>query len=144
MGICAKSLQSFLTLCYPMDCSSPDSSVHGILQARILESIAISSSRRSSQSRDWTQVSYVSCIGRRVIDHCATWEAPNLPERVCVCVCYSVVLTLFDSMDCQAPLSVGILQARILEWFAMTSSRGSSQPRDRTQVSLIVDVFFTI
>ena len=35
----------------------------------------------------------------------ATWEAPSLPERVCVCVCvsYSVVLTLFDSMDCSLP-----------------------------------------
>jgi len=44
----------------------------------------------------------------------------------------------------QAPLSMGILQARILEWFAMTSSRGSSQPRDRAQVSRIVDGFFNI
>ena len=35
----------------------------------------------------------------------------------------------------QAPLSMGILQARILEWVAMSSSRGSSQSRDRTQVS---------
>ena len=35
----------------------------------------------------------------------------------------------------QAPLSLGVLQARILEWVAMPSSRGSSQPRDRTQVS---------
>ena len=41
--------------------------------------------------------------------------------------------TLCDPMDCspQAPLSMGILQARILEWAAMPSSRGSSQPRDR-------------
>ena len=36
---------------------------------------------------------------------------------------------------CQAPLSMGIPQARMLEWAAMSSSRGSSQPRDRTQVS---------
>ena len=39
----------------------------------------------------------------------------------------------------QASLSMGILQARILEWVAMPSSRGSSQPRDRSQVSCIVD-----
>ena len=45
----AKSLQSCLTLCNPMDCSLPGSSVHGILQERILEWIAISSSKRSSQ-----------------------------------------------------------------------------------------------
>ena len=48
----------------PMDCSPPDSSVRGILQARILEWVAISSSRGSSQPRDHTQV---SCIGRQVL-----------------------------------------------------------------------------
>ena len=49
--------QLCLTLCDPMDCSSPGSSVHGILQARILEWVAVSFSRESSQPRDWTQVS---------------------------------------------------------------------------------------
>ena len=49
--------QSCLTLCDPMDCSPPGSSVHGILQARILEWVAISFSRGSSWPRDWTQVS---------------------------------------------------------------------------------------
>ena len=44
----AKSLQSCLTLCNPMDCSLPGSSLHGILQARILEWVAMSSSRESS------------------------------------------------------------------------------------------------
>ena len=44
----------------------------------------------------------------------------------------------------QATLSMGILQARILEWVAMPSSRGSSQPRDQTQVSHIAGGFFTI
>ena len=46
--------QSCLTLCDPMDCRSPGSSVHGILQARILEWVAISFSRGSSQPRDRT------------------------------------------------------------------------------------------
>ena len=50
--------QSCLTLCDPMDCSPPGSPVHGILQARILERVAISLSRRSFQSRDQTQVSF--------------------------------------------------------------------------------------
>ena len=55
--------QSCLTLCDPMDCSLPGSSVHGIFQARVLEWVAISFSRRSSQPRDWT---WVSCtVGRR-------------------------------------------------------------------------------
>ena len=54
--------QSCLTLCYRMDCSLPGSSVHGILQARILEWFAIPFSRGSSQLRDQTQV---SCIWGR-------------------------------------------------------------------------------
>ena len=47
--------QSSLTLCDPVDCSLPGSSVHGILQARILEWVAISFSRGSSRPRDWTR-----------------------------------------------------------------------------------------
>ena len=51
------------------------SSVHGIFQARILEWVAISLSRVSSRPRDQTHVSWVSCTGRQVLYHCATWEA---------------------------------------------------------------------
>ena len=47
------------------------------------------------------------------------------------------------TVACQAPLSMGVLQARILECVAMPSSRGSFQPRDRTQVLHIADEFFT-
>ena len=55
--------QSCPTLCYPMDCSLPGFSVHGIFQARVLEWVAISFSRGLSRPRDWT---WVSCIvGRR-------------------------------------------------------------------------------
>ena len=53
----AKSLQLCLTLCNPMNCSPPGSSVPGILQARKLELVAMPSSGGSSQPRDWTQVS---------------------------------------------------------------------------------------
>ena len=52
--------QWYLTLCDPMDCGPPGSSVHGILQARTLEWVAMSSSRGSSQPRDWTQVSHIT------------------------------------------------------------------------------------
>ena len=54
--------------------------------------------------------------------------------------------TLCNSMDCSLPgFSVhGILQARILEWVAIPFSRGSSQPRDQTQVSHTVGGFFTV
>ena len=55
--------QSCPTLFDPMDCSLPGSSIHGIFQARVLEWAAISFSRRSSQPRDWTQVSHI--VGRR-------------------------------------------------------------------------------
>ena len=65
--------QSCLTLCDPMDCSLPGPSVHGVFQARMLEWVAISYSRRSSQPRDQ---GHVSCIGRQILYHCATWEAP--------------------------------------------------------------------
>ena len=68
--------QSCLTLGDPMDCSPSGSSVHGIFQARILEWGAISYSRESSLSRDQTHISCISCIGRQIFYHCATWEAP--------------------------------------------------------------------
>ena len=53
--------QSCLTLCDPMDCRLPGFSVHGILQARILEWVAISFSRGSFPPRGQTRVSYISC-----------------------------------------------------------------------------------
>ena len=70
----AKSLQSFKLFVTPMDHSPPGSSVHGILQARMLEWVAMPSPRGSSRSRDLpTQglnlASYVSCISRQVLYH---------------------------------------------------------------------------
>ena len=67
-----KVAQSCLTLCNPVDCSPPGSSVHGVLQARILEWVAISFSRGSSRPRDRTPVSHIA--GRR-FSLCATREA---------------------------------------------------------------------
>ena len=65
--MCAKSLQLCPTLSNPMDCSPSGSSVHGILQTRILEWVAMPSSIGSSQHRDQTQISYVSCFGRWIL-----------------------------------------------------------------------------
>ena len=65
----AKLLQSCLTLCGTMDRSPPASSVHGILQAGKLEWVAMPSCSGSSQTRDRTCVSYVSCTGRQVLYH---------------------------------------------------------------------------
>ena len=67
---CAKSLQLCPTLCNPMDCSLPGSSVHRILQARILEWTAMPSSRGSSWPRDRTCISYISLLH---------WQADSLP-----------------------------------------------------------------
>ena len=66
--------QSCPTLCDPMDCSLPGSSVHGIFQAIVLEWIAISFSRGSSQSRDQTRVSR---IVNRHFTVCATRDVLN-------------------------------------------------------------------
>ena len=73
----AKSLQSRPTLRDPMDCSPPGSSVHGILQAGILEWVAISSSRGSSQTRVQTLLSYVSCLGRQGLYHVPDYGKPG-------------------------------------------------------------------
>ena len=80
--------QSCPTLCDTMDCSLAGFSLHGILQARVLEWVAISFSRGSSRPRDWTQVSWIP--GRRfnlwatrevqwfeVKSVCSTWKAWN-------------------------------------------------------------------
>ena len=66
---CAKSFQSCLTLCDPTDCSPPCSSVHGLLQARILEWAAIPFSSRSFPFRDQT---WLSCTAGRFFTVWAT------------------------------------------------------------------------
>ena len=68
--VCAKPLQSYPTLCDPMDCSPPDSSLHGILQARKLECVAMHSSRDSSWPMDHICVSYI----------CLQWQAGSSPQ----------------------------------------------------------------
>ena len=82
--------QSCPNLYGSMDCSLPGSSVHGILQARILEWVAISFSRGSSQPRDWTQV---SCIAGRFL---TIWAAGRL---------YLIhMLPVFDSFTSDSPV----------------------------------------
>ena len=63
-----------------------------------------------------------------------------------VLCCAVLSQTLCDPMDCSLPDSFvhGSLQARILEWVAMPSSTGSSQPREQTRVSCMVGGFFTL
>ena len=75
---CAKSLQSFLTLCDPIDWSPLDSSVHGILQAKILEWVTVTFSRGSSQPGDRTYISYVSWIDRQILYYRRHLGSPKL------------------------------------------------------------------
>ena len=78
---------------------------------------------------------------------CSKWvnistESDVPCSRVCVCVCVQLCLILCNPMDYSPPGSSvhGISQARTLEWVAMSSSRGSSQPRDQTHISCIFSI----
>ena len=64
--VCAQSCPS---LCNPMDYIACQAPAHGLFQIRILQQVAISSSRGSSQPRDQTRVSYVSFTGRQILYH---------------------------------------------------------------------------
>ena len=76
IGTCVRvRAQLRLTLYNPVGCSLLGFSVHGILQARMLDWVAISSSRGSSRPRNGTCVSCIFCIDRPILYHCTTWEA---------------------------------------------------------------------
>ena len=145
--------QSCLTLQDPMDCSLPGSSVHGIFQARVLEwgAIAFSpflfgSRLISSPHLTWKPVLTSWFVFHLEVRHLSLGSHSILYTLLvcCVCLVSQSCLTLCESMDCiyEAPLSVEILQARLLEWVARASSRGSSQPRDRAQVSCVAEGLF--
>ena len=97
---CCLITKSYLTLSGTMDCSSPDSSVHGIFQERILDWVAISFSRGSSWPRDQTHVSY---IGRQTL--------PLSHQKSLYCVFSSAqfssvaqsCMTLCNPMNCSTP-----------------------------------------
>ena len=90
--------QLCLTLCDPMDCSPPGSSVHEIFQARILEWVAISSSRGSSWPRNET---HVSCIGRHIY-HWTIWKASLSAYRVIVYDSPSYVSFFFSTREIES------------------------------------------
>ena len=119
-----------------------DSSVHGVFQARILEWVTIPFSRGSFQPRDQTQV---SCIVSRFFNVWATREAIYMCKPKNKHMLLSSVW-LLNSMDCSPPGSSvhGILQAGIMEWVAISFSRGPSQPKDQIQVSCLAGGFFIV
>ena len=103
----AKLLQSCLNLCDRMDRSLPNSSsVHRILQARILGWVAMPSSRESSQPKDWTRIRLPALESRFLIIG-ATWEAPVTLALIHNSVQFTSVaqscLTLCDPMNCSMP-----------------------------------------
>ena len=102
--VCAKLLQSCLTLCDPMDCSLPGSSVHGISQARILEWVAMPSSRGSSWPRDPSRISYVSCIGSWFFTISAAWEAPVFSQSGASNPRLKTMLLPIACITCRTPL----------------------------------------
>ena len=75
--MCVLGCSLCLTLCNPMDCSPPGFTVHGILQARMLEQVVISFSRESFWPRDQTQLSCISCIGWWILYHCTPHWIPS-------------------------------------------------------------------
>ena len=113
---CALSLRSCLTLCDPTDCSPPASSVHGILQAKILECVALLSSRVSSWPRDRTCVSCIAGgfftaepLGKQYIYICYIFFNHSSVDgqlddcfhvfslRVCVCVCVCISCSVMSN-----------------------------------------------
>ena len=170
--------QSCPTLCDPIDCSLPGSSIHGIFQARILEWGAIAFSEVASVVSNSVILWLVACqvplpmgFSRQeywnglpcpppgglpdpgikpaslmspalevgFFTTSTIWEAHIWYESESEVA--QSCLTLCDPMDCCLSGSSvhGIFQAIVLEWIAIFFSRGSSRPRDGTQVSRIVD-----
>ena len=122
-------------------CSPPNSSVHGIFQARILEWVSISYSRGSSWPRIWTCVSCASCTDR-ILYHWATWEAL---ASVCALPTQSLpsLPALCDPMDCSWPGSLSMGFSRQEYWSGCQALlQGIFPPRDRTCVSCIAGGFF--
>ena len=138
--------QSCPTLCDPMECSLPDSSIHGIFQARVLEWVAISFSRGSSWPSNRTWVSRIA--GRRLTAWATTCKTFAVICRIPfqslvllsrISLFQSTLLSLFSHsvtsdtcypVDFSPPDSSvhGISQARILDQVAISFSRGSSRP----------------
>ena len=113
--------QSCPTLSDTMDCNLPGSSTHGIFQARVLEWVAIAFSNKVIR---YHKRQNLSCLKYR------EWN-------------WQCSAQLFVTPWTVASVR-GIFQARVLEWAAIPFSRGSSRPRDQTEVSCIADRHFTI
>ena len=81
LHVCVLSCFSRVQLFDALNCSLLGSSVPGILQARILEWVTMPFSKGSSQPRDWTHTSYISCVNRRVLYHWHVWQITSLVQQ---------------------------------------------------------------
>ena len=120
--MCVQLLQSCPTLCNLRDCSPPGSSIHGILQARILEWVATPSSRGSSRPRDQTHIFGVAggFLTAEPPGKLPQWSSAAAAAAKSLQLC----LTLCNPIDGSPPgFSIhGIFQARVLEWGAIAFS----------------------
>ena len=117
--------QSCPTLCDPMDCSLPGSPVHGVFQARLLEWVATSFSRGSSQLRDWTQVS----------SFLATIYHSVLLVPLCMLSCFSLgqLFATLWTVTLQSPLSVGFPRQQY--WSRLPSLLSGDLPDPRIELA---------
>ena len=116
--VSAQSLQLCPTLCNPVDCSLPGSSVHGILLARTVEWVAMPSSRGSSSSWDQTHVCCVSWIAGRFFTHWATLDAQSLDKTVKFKKKFLVILTNRQDINRYPSLiaEATVAQGQTLNW----------------------------
>ena len=146
---CAKSLQSCPTLCDPMDCSPPGSAVHwGFSRQEHWSGLTCPPPGHLPNSGKLTPklTPLVSpALADRFFSGSTTWEVPTYPLEVDTSVA-QLCLTLCDPVDSSLPGSsvYGVFPARILEWVAISFSRGSSQLRDGTWVSCIAGRCFMV
>ena len=120
--------QLCLTLWNPMGCRLPGSSDHGILQAKILEWVAMLSSRGSSQPRDWTHIFYMSFIGWQILCHLRHQESPMSLNHTQVNnknwwvkwrMCETIILALIEQgirtvFICKIDIKLSLFQRRSL------------------------------
>ena len=129
------------TLCDSTDCSPPGSSVHRILQAGILEWVAMPSSRGPSLPRDQTHVSYVSCVARWVLYH---WHHLGSLYWSCVLATQSCpTLVTPWTVTCQAPLSMEFSRQEYWSGLPFPSPRNRLDPGIEPRSSHTAGRFFT-
>ena len=119
LGGVVQFLSHVWLFCEPTNCSLPGSSVHGILQARILEWVGISYSRISSGHRDWTCVSCISCSGRQILHYWDTWEAHCQGSPYSILKCEQIIRWVFFNLT-----HLPIIYLKVIDTLSSVSASG--------------------